>query len=110
MATVSAPEVGWLPGCGLPSYGEMVSDGPGLLDARCLPVALCAQDDVGTPGGGIRDLGRSDLPPGDGGVPRGSHPSLAGNVFQLEIDCHTRFLIHNVCSGCPASVGLGGPR
>ena len=30
--------------------------------------------------------------------------------FQLEIDCHTRFLIHNVCSGCPASVGLGGPR
>ena len=78
LATVSAPEVGRIPGCGLPSYGEMVSDGPGLLDARRLPVVLGAQDDVGTPGGGIRDLGRSDLPPSDCGVPCGPYPSLAG--------------------------------
>ena len=49
LAAVSAPEVGPIPGREIPSYGEMESDGPGLLDARRLPVVLCAQDDVGTP-------------------------------------------------------------
>ena len=49
LAAVPAPEVGSIPGREIPSYGEMESDGPGLLDARCLPVVLCAQDDVGAP-------------------------------------------------------------